>query len=183
MERTLVCEIPDKRRKTCVQCLFFLETEVEQFWCPPFVMPQSAETELSTQKTLQGKIASNTIHSFQTFSVHSLRGRQKKGRGRGEGEKRQREKGREVSAVSSLSPQSPSLFPFLPNPYPFGHLLRRPQHTPSQVLSPTLEEWSRFFPKQVHHINVPLQVPHTEQKKTEVKQHLIRDKFLSNPIK
>ena len=138
-------------------------------------MRQSAETELSTQKTLQGKIASNIIHSFQTFSVHSLRGRHKK---------REREKGgRKGSVVSSLSPQSSSLFPFLPIPYPFRHLLRRPQHSPSQVLLPTLEEWSRFFPKQVHHINFPLQVPHTEQKKTEVKQHLIRDKFLSNPMK
>ena len=43
-------------------------------------MRQSAETELSTQKTLQAKIASYTIHSFQTFSVHNLRGRHKKGR-------------------------------------------------------------------------------------------------------
>ena len=144
-------------------------------------MRQSAETELSTQKTLQGKIASNTIHSFQTFSVHSLRGRHKKGRG--EAREKSAKGKKEGSAVSSLSPQSPSLFPFLPIPYPFRHLLRRPQHTPSQVLSPTLEEWSRFFPKQAHHINFPLQVPHTEQKKTEVKQHLIRDKFLSNPIK
>ena len=99
-------------------------------------------------------------------------GREKRAKGKKEG-----------SAVSSLSPQSPFLFPFLPIPYPFRHLLRRPQHTPSQELSPTLEEWSRFFPKQVHHINFPLQVPHTERKKTEVKQHLIRDKFLSNPIK
>ena len=72
-------------------------------------MPQSAETELSTQKTLQGKIASNTIHSFQTFSVHSLRGRHKKGRGRGEGEKREREKRK----------GAPS-HPFLPNPPPFS---------------------------------------------------------------
>ena len=77
-------------------------------------MRQSAETELSTQKTLQGKIASNTIHSFQTFSVHSLRGRHKKGRGRGEGEKRQREKGRE----RRLLPLSPIPLPFSLPPYP-----------------------------------------------------------------
>ena len=31
MERDLLCEIHDKRRKTCVQCPFFLEIEVEQF--------------------------------------------------------------------------------------------------------------------------------------------------------
>ena len=79
-------------------------------------MRQSAETELTfcTQKTLQGKIASNTIHSFQTFSVHSLRGRHKKGRGRGEGEKRQREKGRE----RRLLPLSPIPLPFSLPPYP-----------------------------------------------------------------
>ena len=77
-------------------------------------MRQSAETELSTQKTLQGKIASNTIHSFQTFSVHSLRGRHKKGRGRGEGEKRQRVKGRE----RLLLPLSPIPLPFSLPPYP-----------------------------------------------------------------
>ena len=77
-------------------------------------MRQSAETELSTQKTLQGKIASNTIHSFQTFSLHSLRGRHKKGRGRGEGEKRQREKGRE----RRLLPLSPIPLPFSLPPYP-----------------------------------------------------------------
>ena len=77
-------------------------------------MWQSAETELSTQKTLQGKIASNTIHSFQTFSVHSLRGGHKKGRGRGEGEKRQRVKGREHRLV----PLSPIPLPFCLPLYP-----------------------------------------------------------------
>ena len=77
-------------------------------------MRQSAETELSTQKTLQGKIASNTIHSFQTFSVHSLHDSHKKGRGRGEGEKRQREKGRE----RRLLPLSPTSLPFSLPPYP-----------------------------------------------------------------
>ena len=77
-------------------------------------MRQSAETELSTQKTLQGKIASNTIHSFQTFSVHSLRGRHKNWRGRGEGKKRQREKGRE----RRLLPLSPIPLPFSLPPYP-----------------------------------------------------------------
>ena len=152
MERALLCEIHDKRRKTCVQGIFFLETEVEQFWCQPFVMRQSAETELSTQKTVQRKIASNTIHLFQTFRVHSLRGRRKKGRE--EGRKKSAKGKKEGSAVYSLSPQSPSLFPFRPIPYPFRHLLCRPQHLPSQVLSPTLEEWSRFSPKHVHHINV-----------------------------
>ena len=74
-------------------------------------MRQSAETVLSTQKTLQGKIASNTIHSFQTFSVHSLH---KKGSGRGEGEKRQRVKGRE----RRLFPLSPIPLPFSLPPYP-----------------------------------------------------------------
>ena len=149
MERAPLCEIPDKRRKTCVQGIFFLEIEVEQFLMSAIC---NAAISRNRIKILYAKNTTrNTIHSFQTFSVHGLRGRHKKGRGRGEGEKRQRGKGRELSAVSSLSPQSPSLFPFLPIPYPFRHLLRRPQHTPSQVLSPTLEEWSRFFPKQVHH--------------------------------
>ena len=92
-------------------------------------MRQSAETELSTQKTLQGKIASKTIHSFQTFSIHSLRGRHKKGRGRGEEEKRQGEKGRE----RRLLPLSPIPLPFFPSslsPTPFdicyaGHNIHR----------------------------------------------------------
>ena len=128
---------------------FFLEIEVEQFFMSAIC---NAAISRNRIKILYAKNTTrNTIHSFQTLSVHGLRGRHKKGRGRGEGEKRQRGKGRELSAVSSLSPQSPSLFPFLPIPYPFRHLLRRPQHTPSQVLSPTMEEWSRFFPKQVHH--------------------------------
>ena len=94
-----------QEKKNLCTMPFFLETEVEQFWCPPFVMPQSAETELSTQKTLQGKIASNTIHSFQTFSVHSLRGRQKKGR----------EKSAKGKKEGSWAPSPPSL----PNPPPF----------------------------------------------------------------
>ena len=180
MERALLCEIPDKRRKTCVQGLFFLEIEGEQFLM--FAICNGAisrnRIKYSKNTTRKDSIKYNSFISAYKACVVGI-----KKEGEREGEKRQREKGRELSAVSSLSPQSPSLFPFLPIPYPFGHLLPRQQHTPSQVLLPTLEEWSRFFPKQVHHINVPLQVPHTEQKKTEVKQHLIRDKFLSNPIK
>ena len=81
-------------------------------------MRQSAETELSTQKTLQGKIASNTIHPAQTFSVHSLRGGHKKGRGRGEGEKRQRVKGRE-RLLLLLSP-IPLHFSLPPYPLPLS---------------------------------------------------------------
>ena len=70
----------------------------------------------------------------------SLRGRHKKerGRGRGSGRARGRERGRRrggekeremnirgffQQASSTLSPQSPSLFPFLPIPYPFRRLL------------------------------------------------------------
>ena len=115
-------------------------------------MRQSAESELSTQKTLQGKIASNTIHLFQHSAYIACVVGIK--RGGDEGRKKSAEGKKEGSAVYSLSPQSPSLFPFLPIPYAFRHLLRRPQHSPSQVLSPTLEEWSSLFPKQVHHINV-----------------------------
>ena len=48
---------------------------------------------------------------------HSLRGRRKKGRGRGRGEG----EGEKLT----LSPKPPSLFPFLPIPYPFRCLLRR----------------------------------------------------------
>ena len=108
---------------------FFLETEVKQFWYQPFVMRQSAESELSTQKTLQGKIASNTIHLFQPFRVHSLRGRHKKGRGWGEEEKRQREKGRERRLLP-LSPIPPPFFPSSLSPTPFdtcyaGHNIHR----------------------------------------------------------
>ena len=79
-------------------------------------MRQSAETELSTQKTLQGKIASNTIHLFQTFRVHSLRGRRKKGRE--EGRKTSAKGKKEGSAVYSLSPQSPLPFSLPPYPLP-----------------------------------------------------------------
>ena len=74
-------------------------------------MRQSAETELITQKTLQGKICVVGIK-----------------KGGGEGREKSAKGKKEGSAVSSLSPQSPSLFLFLPIPYPFRRLLRWPQH-------------------------------------------------------
>ena len=55
-------------------------------------------------------------------AVTSLRGRRKKGGGGGGRQARKRGKGRESLP---LSPQSPSLFPFLPIIYPFRRLLRR----------------------------------------------------------
>ena len=139
-------------------------------------MRQSAETEVSTQKTLQGKIASNTINSFQTFSVHSLRGRHKKGKGRGEREKRQREKGRE----RRLRPLSPMPLPFSLPPYPLPLLTPATQVTTytesgtfadsgrvEQILSKTGSSYKRPGPP--------------SRAKEKVKQHLIRDKFLSKP--
>ena len=179
MERDLLCEIHNKRRKTCVQDIFFLEIEVEQFFMATICNAAISRNRIKYSKntTRKDSIKYNSFISAYIACVVGIK------KGGGEGREKSAKGKKEGSAVSSLSPQSPSLFLFLPIPYPFRHLLRRPQHTPSQVLSPTLEEWSRFFPKQVHHINFPLQVPHTEQKKTEVKQHLIRDKFLSNPIK
>ena len=66
----------------------------------------------------------------------------KGGRGRGKGEKSEREKGRE----DRLLPLSPIALLFSLPPYP---LPLSPTYTESGTF-----EWSRFFPKQVHHINV-----------------------------
>ena len=114
MERALLCEIPDKRRKTCVQCLFFLEIEVEQFFMSAICNAAISRNRIKYQKntTRKDRIKYNSF--IQTFSVHSLRGRHKKGRGRGEGEKRQRVKGRE----RRLLPLSPIPLPFSLLPYP-----------------------------------------------------------------
>ena len=68
--------------------------------------------------------------------------------GGGEGREKRAKGKKEGKTVSFLSLQSPSFFPFLPILYPFR------RHILSQVLSATLEEWSRFFSKQVHHVNV-----------------------------
>ena len=143
-------------------------------------MRQSAESELSTQKTLQGKVASNIIHLFQTSHVHSLRGRHKKGRGRGEGEKRQREKGR----ARRLLPLSPIPLPFSLPPYPLPLSTPATQVTTytesgtfadsgrvEQILSKAGSSYKRPTPGPPH------------RAKENVKQHLIRDKFLLNPIK
>ena len=62
-----------------------------------------------------------TIKFRQTLI--SLRGRRKKGR-EGGGKREKRESGKKGSVPYPLSP-TPSLFPFLPTPYPFRRLLRR----------------------------------------------------------
>ena len=85
---------------------------------------------------------------FKHCKIHSLRGRGKRRGGGGEGREKRAKGKKEGKTVSFLSLQSPFFFPFLPILYPFR------RHIPSQVLSPILEEWIRFFPKQVHHIIV-----------------------------
>ena len=135
-------------------------------------MRQSAETGLSTKKTLQGKIASNTIHSFQTFSVHSLRGRHKKGRGRGEGEKRQRVKGRE----RRLLPLSPIPLPFSLPPYPL------PLSTPATQATTYTESGTFADSGRVEQILSKTSSPYKRPglpPSEKVKQYLIREKFLS----
>ena len=117
-------------------------------------------------KTLQGKIASNAIHLFQTFNIHRLRGRGKRGRGRGKGEKSEREKGRE----DRLLPLSPILLLFSLPPYPLPLSLTYTESGTfadsgrvEQILSKTSSPYKRPG------------LPPSEN----VKQHLIREKFLS----
>ena len=119
MERDLLCEIHDKRRKTCVQCLFFLEIEVEQFFMATIC---------------NAAISRNRINYSKNTTRKDMRGRHKKGRGRREGEKRQREKGRE----RRLLPLSSIPLPFSLPPYPL------PLSTPA-TLATTYIHRVRYF--------------------------------------
>ena len=84
---------------------FFLETEVEQFLMSAICNAAISRNRIKYPKnTTRKELASNTIHLFQTFSVHSLRGRHKKGK-----EKRRERR---------LLPLSPIPLRFSLPPYP-----------------------------------------------------------------
>ena len=78
-------------------------------WCHWYVSLILVNTSLALQENVSFKARGLHYHfnSLVPQQLCSLRGRRKKGSGRG----------REKSA-KALSPQSPSLFPFLPIPYP-----------------------------------------------------------------
>ena len=104
MERALLCEIPDKRRKTCVQGLFFLETEVEQFLMSAICNAAISRNRIKYAKntTRKDSIKYNFIHfkhsAYITCVVGIKRGGRKAPNGKRKG-----------------APSPPSL----PNPPPF----------------------------------------------------------------
>ena len=113
MERALLCEIPDKRRKTCVQGLFFLEIEVEQFLMSAICNAAISRNRIKYSKntTRKDSIKYNSFISAYIACVVGI----KKGGGEGG---RKAPKRKRKGAERRLLPLSSILLPFSLPPYP-----------------------------------------------------------------
>ena len=127
MERALLCEIPDKRRKTCVQGLFFLEIEVEQFLMSAICNAAISRNRIKYSKnaTRKDSIKYNSFISAYIACVVGI----KKGGEEGRKKSAKGKNGRERRLLP-LSPIPPSFFPSSLSPTPFdtcyaGHNIHR----------------------------------------------------------
>ena len=103
-------------------------------------------------------------------------------KGGGEGREKSPKGKKEGSAVSSLSPQSPSLFSLPRYPLPLSTSATQATiYTESGTFADS-GRVEQIFSKTGSSYKPPTPGP-PHRAKEKVKQHLIRDKFLSNPIK